>query len=178
MPRERHYALVNVRMTCESCGHEYEDEDVITGSDDYMDDGFSTQNLFAVQSGQARLQQKMARLERGDFRDLNTHKCPNCGYIQSWNVERAKRRRTLLPMLLAALVSLGLLPLFGRLLEAIAPTANFLVLRCALWLVAVIVIDTIVYQVLTRTYNPNRKLPPAERPIPPQVTRAERTRYR
>lgn len=178
MPRERHTALVNVRITCESCAHEYENDDVITGSDDYMDDGFSTQNLFAVQSGKARLQQKMVRLEQGNFRDLNTHKCPNCGYIQSWNLERAKRRRTLLPMLLLTLVSLGLLPLAAMLLEAVAPDSNVLVVRCALWFVAVLLIDTAVYQLLTRTYRPNRKLPPAARPIPPVVTRAARTQYR
>ena len=38
------------------------------------------------------LEKQMARLESGGYHKLPPMPCPECGYIQSWNVDGARKR--------------------------------------------------------------------------------------
>ena len=78
-------AKVNVSITCESCGHQYQRETVIGAEQTPIVDDLTGANP------KTKLQKKLSKLYNNDFSVLPCLKCPECGYTQSWNIRGCQR---------------------------------------------------------------------------------------
>ena len=78
-----HWVDIDLEITCEACGSGYEAFDTIPPRPSF---------LTRLLSGSISQAEKLARIENGDFSDLDLHKCPRCGNIQFWNLPAAQKR--------------------------------------------------------------------------------------
>ncbi len=76
-------AIAQVSVYCEMCGTTYGYEYPIYGYDSS-----------ARQAALDDLASKIKCIEAGDYSDVADHRpCPQCGYVQSWMIEPARRKR-------------------------------------------------------------------------------------
>ena len=75
---------IDLEITCEACGYGYEAFDTIPPRPSFLT------RLLSRSISQAEI---LARIENGNFSDLDLHKCPRCGNFQSWNLPAAQKRK-------------------------------------------------------------------------------------
>lgn len=101
------------------------------------------------------------RLKSSEFIDIKIKRCPQCDYIQSWMVKRAKRDLGFMIGLMGlVLFVVGALMIklirFKDLIEAIF---ELIFTRDVLWLViGLLIIPRIIMLIVQQYYNPNKKI--------------------
>jgi hypothetical protein len=151
---------LQVGVTCESCGHNYQGATRITASTNPLSGlrGFSNQE---------RIQKKIRRIQSGDFSVLDGMRCPECGYTQSWNIPGAQR-------MLASIIggAAGLLAAIAVFIWELSHKVS----TCSKILVALVggaAVGGVVYliaRLAVKWYNPNWRREKAEKTIPPRVS--------
>jgi len=151
---------VNVDITCESCGHQYQSKAVVRAEQSIWDPFTGNQDL------RVKLQRKLAKFNVHDYSELSSLKCPNCGYIQSWNIigsqkEMAQTVATTIGVIagIPAFISMVKGSFFGAII-IFGLTAGVVMMAGRVLLTPI----------MKLVYHPNRKKEAAAEPIFPTIT--------
>ena len=153
---------VNVSITCESCGHQYQREPVIGAEQTPIVDDLTGQNP------KTKMQKKLNKLFNNDFSVLPCLKCPECGYTQSWNIWGCQRDMSETVTSIVAFV-IGAIVFIASL----ASGANFFaVLLLSLLLIGTLmfILKPILFPLVRLVYDPNKGKKTASETIYPKIS--------
>ena len=151
-------ATIPVKITCESCGTEYERKASIVAERTLLDE-FSQHGL------KPKLDRKLAKFRNNDFSELPPLPCPQCGYFQSWN--HAGKQREVAENVSVGVALVIALPIFINMVKN-----NFFAALILYGLsagVLMMILKPILKMILKSVYNPNGKREKANRTIYPTI---------
>jgi hypothetical protein len=153
---------INVSITCESCGHQYQREAVIGAEQTPIVDDLTGA------TPKTKLQKKLNQLYSNDFSVLPCLKCPECGYVQSWNTIGCKRDVSENIATFAA-VGIGIVIFIAFLTSK---TNFFAALLLSLLIAGVLmfIFKPIVFLIVKAVYDPNRGKETAAKSIYPKFS--------
>ncbi len=101
-----------IHVTCERCGHEYEYDQIFLGKTEVrrIDPRPDSIKALKVMAEQIR-----SGFGKGDYRRLEWHRCPECGFTQSWMAKRTRKSLTMrifFPIILVALLAGSIMAMF------------------------------------------------------------------
>ena len=147
-----------VKVTCESCGNEYQSKAAIIAERTLMDE-FSQHGL------KPKLDRKIAKFRNNDYSELPPLPCPKCGYFQSWNLTGKQKEVAEKISVIAALVIA--VPVFINVVKG-----NFFAALILFGLsagVLMMILKPILTMILKSVYNPNGKREKASQTIFPTI---------
>lgn len=150
---------LQVKITCESCGHEYQQQAAVVAERTIMDE-FSQSGL------KPKLQRKIAKFSNNDYSELPPLPCPKCGYIQSWNEVGKQKEIAANAATIAALVIA--LPVFINMVKD--SFFGALILYGLSAGVLMFILKPILTVILKSVYKPNGKREPVDKKIYPSVS--------
>lgn len=153
---------VNISITCESCGHQYQRETVIGAEQTPIIDDLTGLDP------KTKLQKKINRLFNNDFSVLPGLKCPECGYIQSWNILGQQREASDSIAGIAALIIGGII-----FIAFLSSGTNFFAALLLSLLIAgtlIFIFKPIFFPIVKLVYDPNKGKEAGTETIYPKIS--------
>lgn len=154
---------VNVAITCESCGHQYQRKTVVSAEQQPLLDPLTGNSDLRV-----KLQKKLSKFNQNDFSELPNFKCPECGYTQSWNIKGSQKEiAENAGWILAGVIGLAIF------ITSLINGTNFLaILLLSLLLVGLLgkIFKLILVPLVSLVHNPNKNKETAFKTIYPDIT--------
>ncbi len=148
-----------IEVECESCGHEFSYEQVFLAKADVHRANPQLDGMRAIRNLGDQLRSGFGK---GDYSKISWHRCPNCGYTQSWMLKRARIThwtRIVLPIVVVLV--------FGSVIAAIIipnPILGGELLKYSL--LAAVVVPVVSFIITTLVFRPNRGRGVGETKVP------------
>jgi hypothetical protein len=146
------------QVQCELCNHSFAYEERISchsAENRPFGLGYLTRYSALEKADEIKFD-KIMRLESGNYGDVQPRKCPNCGYLQSWMIRKAKENIKLPYLILSGLVFLaGTILFWDSKGEYVFDSVELIM---ALIMIAIAAIGYVIVSIKLRKINPNKVL--------------------